>query len=443
MAEPRAYRLHAMAGLPHQFVLGMSWQTVLGQNLETAAARAARQARATHYTQAGSRSPAVGMIHAVGRDNRSKAKARLYSAAAAFAQLYRHGTHIGCLDLAEGATWMVVCVDGVVQSGGDLVVTDVSQVQRKLDELQQRYGDGVIHAQNVAGAQPFTIQQLAGFANAQSLLKRAVFRASMLAPVWWWLLTLGLAVLVAQALWQWREARQHQEKERIRALQSVVDPEQVWRQAIASWAASVYTDGNAGLQGLLDAVSRAPTNPGRWQVQEIDCRPGGCSALYKRASLANNQTLQAALPADWAVQFIDLDTARVQWRTLARSIHPLALAELPDASLLEYGYATSWQALRPALQDISLSVAAPVTIVAPKVTLPNGLDHPVALPATLVLPAMRGLVINAPLRSLGALALPSTTVIEQLQVRHVSGATPAIANSRLVATLRGSIYVRP
>jgi len=443
MAVSRAYRLHPITGSPHQFVLGMTWQTVLGQNLETAAARAAREAGATHYTQAGPRSPAVGVIRATGRDNRSKAKSRLYSAAAAFAQLYRHGAHIGCIDLADGGTWIVVAVDGVVQAGGDLVAPSAQQGRQKLDELRQRYGDVVIHAQGVASAQPFTLHQLTSLANAQSALKRASFRASMVAPIWWWLAALCVMALAAKAVLEWKGAREHRERERIRALESAVDPEVIWKQAIAAWAENVKTDGSAGLQRLLDAVGSAPTNPGRWLLQELDCRPNACVAVYKRGRLANNQTLQDVLPAGWTVQFADLDTARVQWRLAASTLPSLDLDALPGASMMAYGYLPAWQGLRPAAQDLTLSAAVPVAIAAPMVKLPNGLDHPIAIPATIEIPAVRSLVINAPLRALGAVALPATTVIEQLQVRHLPDAAPTLANSQLVATLRGMIYVRP
>jgi len=172
MTANRPYRLHPMTGSPHQLVLGMTWQTVLGQNLETAAARAARDGGATHYTQAGPRSPAVGMIKASGRDNRSTARTRLYSAASAFAQLYRHGAHIGYVELADGEVWLVVSVDGVVQAGNDLVVPDATLGRQKLDELRQRYGDVLVHAHGIADAQPFNLNQLGRLANAQSALRR-------------------------------------------------------------------------------------------------------------------------------------------------------------------------------------------------------------------------------------------------------------------------------
>ncbi len=88
-----SYRLVAIPGSPNQLVLGLKWRTVLGEDLQKLALQAARKARATHYVQSDSRSSSVGLLTAKGRETRTKTRASIFSAAAAFAQMHRHGTH--------------------------------------------------------------------------------------------------------------------------------------------------------------------------------------------------------------------------------------------------------------------------------------------------------------------------------------------------------------
>lgn len=445
MARHQRYRTLPIAGSSNAFVMGMSWQTVLGQDLTVAAMKAARQAGATHFTQAGPRSPAVGMLAAEGRDRRAKAKARFYSAAAAFAQLHRHGTHIVCTPLPGGEVWIAVAVDGTVQAGGDRVLPDANAARQTLDALVERYQDRVIHGGDRPDALPFQLSQLAALANTQSSLRRASFRLSMISPVWWVTLAVGVAYFGWDTVQTWRFERQAIEQQRLEDMRTAVDAHAVWREALNQWAGETHVDGPTGLADLLAQLTRVPLDPGRWLLAEVACIPSArsCSAKYTRTRLGDNNTLTAGLPSDWTVRFIDLDTASVIWTLHSREIQrPVALGEIPTAAEVERTWATRWQALSPALQDFKLDAPTPAPVRVPNVRLPSGLEQPVELPPDMTVPSLMRFVINGPLRSLYALELPAATTLTQLQFRYQPDALARITASRFTATLEGVVYVQ-
>lgn len=446
MARQQSYRTLPITGTQNALVMGMSWQTVLGQDLTVAAMKAARQAGATHFTQAGPRSPAVGLLKAEGRDRRAKAKTRLYSAAAAFAQLHRHGTQIVSAELPSGEVWIAVAVDGTVQTGGDKVLPNADAGRQALETLIERYRDAVIHGAARTGAMPFQLSQLATLANTQSSLRRAAFRLSMISPVWWVVLALLVSYLAWDAFQTWWHEKQAMEQQRLDAMRTSVDAHALWQQALNKWARATRADGESGLLRLLESVAQAPVTPGRWVLAEVFCQPAAqvCSAKYKRSRLADNNTLQAALPADWHVVFPDLETAKVDWKMASQAAgKPLQLADIPDAAAVEDTWAASWQALTPALQDFKLDPIKTVPVRVPNIRLPNGLEQPVELPSGMTVPAMLGFTVNAPLRSLYALALPDTTTLAHLQIRYQPDATAKLNASSFSATLEGVIYVQP
>lgn len=451
------YRLVPIAGTDNQLVLGLTWQTLLGEDLAREALRTARRTQATHYTQSGARSPAVGLLKASGKEIRAKTRHRLFSAAAAFAQAHAHGPHVVSCALADGAIWLAVAVDGVVQAGGDRILRSAADAHAAIDEARTRYGDIQLYSNEVAGALAFSLPQLAALANEQCALRRASFKLSMISPAWWG----GLGLLLAYLAWDtgasWWQERQIREQQRQQALHPEVDAAGLWKQALTNWADSVRVDGNAGLASTLAAIAQVPARPGRWQLVEVDCRPAEsrCAGLYRRTRLADNSSLRAALPQNWGIQWLSLDSASVHLpiapideqdagraATGSGATRRLALADLPTANALNESWLPRWQALRPALADFTLSPAAAVPIPAPNIKLPNGLEQPVALPAGMTLPQARDLVINAPLRSFYALPLPPASTITQLQVRYAPQVQPTLLTSQFMATLKGTIYVQ-
>ncbi|MCF7767250.1 hypothetical protein [Achromobacter pulmonis] len=446
MARQPRYHTLPIAGTQNALVVGMSWQTVLGQDLTAAAMKAAHQAGATHFTQAGPRSPAVGLLTAMGRDRRASAKTRLYSAAAAFAQLYRHGTQIVCTELPDGSFWVAVAINGTVQTGGDRILENAQAARKALDALIDRYRDAAIHGADHPGALPFQFSQLAALANAQSSLRRASFRLSMISPLWWVVLALILAYFVWDTFQTWWHEREALERQRLEQVRTAVDAHAPWRQALDQWAQSTRTDGQAGLAHLLDVITRVPVTPGRWVLKEVACTPatGTCAAEYARGKLADNNTLKAVLPPAWKVSFQSLETARVTWAlSPASAVQPLLLADIPRSADLDRTWIPGWQGLSPALQDVKLDATKAAPVRVPNIRLPNGLEQPVELPADMAIPAMRTFTINAPLRSLYGLALPATSAITQLQVRYQPEAQARLTASRLDATLDGVLYVHP
>ncbi|MGE8672146.1 MAG: hypothetical protein ACN6PB_03825 [Achromobacter kerstersii] len=438
-----SYRLVAIPGTSNQLVLGIRWQTILGEDLQKEALRLARKVKATHFVHSDARSPSVGLLVAKGKERRAKTRASLFSAASAFAQMHRHGTHIVALNLPDKSVWIAVIVAGVVQAGGDTVFADAQAAQRALDEALSRYGEAQLHGDRTQ-SRPFSLQQLAAHTNQQSSLRRAGFSLAMVSPFWWTILGLFLvyeAWDISMGLWDDRQARIAQE---MLAAQPEIDPATLWTKAITAWAKTARTLGEPGLTPLLQQVESVPTEPGRWKLIEVDCRPQArsCSAKYQRTRLADNRTLLAALPSTWKIDHPDLETANASWTIPgALASQTLVLADLPDAKAMRQAWEPSWQALRPALQDLSLSPPGQVAITVPNIKLSNGLEQPVVRPKEIKLPATRALVINAPLRSLYGLALPRTTEVTQLQMRFMPDTSPGLTTSAFVTTLKGTIYV--
>ncbi|RSF01833.1 hypothetical protein [Achromobacter aegrifaciens] len=439
-----SYRLVAIPGTSNQLVFGIRWQTVLGEDLQKEALRLARKVKATHFVHSDARSPSVGLLIAKGKERRAKTRASLFSAASAFAQMHRHGTHIVALNLPDKSVWIAVIVAGVVQAGGDTVFADAQAAQRALDEALARYAEAQVHGDHRPQLRPFSLQQLAAHTNQQSSLRRAGFSLAMVSPFWWTLLGLFLvyeAWDIGMSYWEERQARIAQE---LLAAQPEIDPATLWKKAVSAWAKTARTLGEPGLAPLLQQVEAVPTAPGRWKLIEVDCRPQArnCVAKYQRTRLADNRTLHAALPSTWKIDHLDLETANASWTIPgAMAAQPLVLADLPDARSMRQLWEPSWQALRPALQDLTLSPPGQVPITVPNIKLANGLEQPVIKPKEIKLPATRALVINAPLRSLYGLARPRTSEVTQLQMRFMPDTTPGLAASAFVTTLKGTIYV--
>ncbi|MCD0501151.1 hypothetical protein LP085_30165 [Achromobacter sp. MY14] len=444
VARRTSYKLVAIPGSPNQLVLGLKWRTVLGEDLEKLALKTARKARATHFVQSDARSSSVGLLTAKGSETRAKSRTTLFSGAAAFAQMHRHGTHIVACTLPDQSVWLAVVVDGVVQTGGDTIFPDQEKAKNAVEELTARYREHQVHSNYITQARLFSLQQLTAHVNGQSALRRASFRLSMVSPIWWVL----IAAVVAYEAWDygsaWWDERQAKLQEEAQAAQPNFDANALWESAISAWAKSVKTQGGAGMTELLNVILTVPVEPGRWRLTEVDCRPsaGSCTATYRRTRLADNHTLRAALAESFRIVHPDLDTATATWPLpKGRSAPTVALRDLPTAAAIQTTWEPSWQALRPALQDFTLAKPASVQILVPNIKLPNGLEEPVPMPSGTKLPASRALVINAPLRSLYGLALPTTTQITQLHVRYQPDSAPGLAASAFSATLKGDIYV--
>ncbi|CUJ49939.1 hypothetical protein [Achromobacter kerstersii] len=444
VARRTSYRLVAIPGSPNQLVFGLKWRTVLGEDLQKLALQAARKAKATHYVQSDARSSSVGLVTAKGSETRAKTRATLFSGAAAFAQMHRHGAHVVACLLPDQSVWLAVVNDGVVQTGGDTIFPDQAAAKHAVEEVTAHYREHQLHSNYLTQARIFSLQQLTAHVNAQSALRRASFRLSMVSPIWWVLIT----AVIAYEAWDygsaWWDERLARIQEFAEAAQPQFDANVLWNTAISTWAKSVKTQGSTGLAELLNVVLAVPVEPGRWQLTEVDCRPGAgeCTATYRRTRLADNHTLRAALTDFSRIVHPDLDTAIATWRlpnSLATQLLPLEDLPAPDA--IETAWEPNWQALRPALTDFTLSSPASAQILVPNIKLPNGLEEPVPMPQGTKLPASRSLVINAPLRSLYGLALPTTTQITQLHVRYQPDSAPGLAASAFSATLKGDIYV--
>jgi len=328
--------------------------------------------------------------------------------------------------------WLFLAPDGRPHRAGEIV----------LAELRDRFSTLVIYG-DADDAVRLPAEALVAEMTADTELRPATLTLSTVPPAWW----AAAALMLAYGLWNlgtnwWaeREAARRAAAEQAAEL----DPVAAWHEALNRWAEGLLVLAPAGLPAILDAIVHTPVDPGRWRLAEIDCRPaaGACTARYRRSRLADNATLLAALPAEWSVRWIDLDTAEAQWR-LEVPRQPVQLAALATTTQLETIWMPAAQGLRPALTGIDVRSAAETVIPAPMVRDRNGAATPLPFPnQAMARPRERALVVNGPLRSLYGLDLPVNTVVEQVQVRHQEAAQSGLAASPLMSTLRGTIYVR-
>jgi len=155
-------------------------------------------------------------------------------------------------------------------------------------------------------------------------------------------------------------------------------------------------------------------------------------------------SLQAALPPEWTIQWIDMDSARVSAPTHWQSHQRGNIAAMPDARAYVQDVLTHWQRLRPAMEDIRIGPKTAVDIAAPLAPNADGSPAPLPFPAQsgLARPFSRDVTVHAPLRTMQTLAWPAQSQVLLLQVRRSRPADADLAHSVFHAMLKGVIYVQ-
>lgn len=439
------YLIEMQAGGTRALAFGLNWHSTLGNDPDAVAARIAIREKAAAYTRGGTRSTVVGLLHTARRSELPGRRTEVFSAAAVFARAFARGPVALTLQV-PGGIWLSAAFDGVVVVGSDVIYPNRQQAQAHLAQLRETYrGLQVYGDQDDERRLPpnVLLKQL----DASTRLRRTP-RSYTRAPILAGGLVAALSVWAAAQYLHDRymhagRARQQAE----RAAAQTTDPIASWQAAIADWAARLPDHGGQTLQHMLQQIEQLPVSAGRWDLAEVDCQPGiwRCAARYRRARLGTNQELRQHLPESWALHWPNLDEAVAQWAmTPPATVATLNPDTLPSATALTLFWASSWQALSPALSDLALNETTQVALEAPLDTRPDGTQAPLALPQDprVRLPIARSLIVNGPMRSLYLLDLPNGSVIERLQIRRTPGAAVALAASTLTATLTGTVHAR-
>jgi len=434
--------IEPIAGSPRALVFGLVWASVIGANPDKQARQHARKAKAQFYTRARTRSTIVGMLTLPHGTDRQTKKLDLYSAAAAFARAYDRGAVAVHLPLRGGGFWVSAAIDGMVQIGADVIHDTAEAAAQHLAQLRALHPALLVLGNNASEAK---LQEGVFLDNLTETVK--LQRTSVTASDLPWSLWLGLGVLAALAAWQMmgqRHAAQRQALLDASRQVNVVDPVAAWRDALHAWSHSQIMHGMPAIHAMLASIARMPVAPGRWELDAIDCQPASCQTLYRRTRLADNPSLQAALPPDWTIQWIDMDSARVSVPTRWQSHQRGDIAAMPDARAYVQNVLAHWQRLRPAMEDIRIGPKTAVEIPAPLAPNADGNPAPLPFPAQsgLIRPFSREVTIHAPLRTMQALAWPAQSQALLLQVRRHRPADVDLAHSVFHAMLKGVIYVQ-
>ncbi|OWT77270.1 hypothetical protein CEY04_15015 [Achromobacter sp. HZ28] len=423
-------------------VFCMRWFPLVGSRPETLARRRAREARATHYVQGGTRAAAVGCTRLLGRPR------PCHSAAQAFAQSHPQGTAAGMLMMDEGRAWLVATQDGAVMARTDRIYVDREQALTALAELEHCYPGMATAMRNL------DLADLTGNLGLGTTLWRLSPWVG-LAPTG----ARGIAVLLAAGLSggaAWQAWRHWGRPAPVAA--PAADPMLAWRTAVARQVASLPLHDAAGLGQVFISLRQLPMLAQGWGLDSARCaaqaREWICQASYRRASpVASNQRLAAAPPAREQAgfegpRFDGLEQARVSWRvavgprsspaTVApENAGPSAALRSRQASDIRVGSAL--QRLLPAFGRISLGTAAALPVAAPV----DESGRPMARPPGVPVLYSRSLLMHGPLRSYALFQAPPVgTAWREVTLTVTPGRRAEATGSVLMAQLQGVIYER-
>jgi len=434
--------IEPMAGSQRALVFGLVWASVVGANPDKQARQHARKAKAQFYTRARTRSTVVGMLTLRHGKDRQLKKLDLYSAAAAFARAYDRGAVAVHLPLRGGGFWVSAAIDGMVQIGTDVIHDTAEAATQHLAQLRALHPSLLVLGHDTGEVKLQEGVFLDNLTETVKLQRTSVTASDLPLALW-----LGLGVSAALLVWQMAGQRHAAQQQALRDANrqiQTVDPVAAWQDALHTWSQSQIMHGMPTLYAMLASIARMPVSPGRWELDGIDCQPALCQALYRRTRLADNPSLQAALPPDWTIQWIDMDSARVLVPTHWQSNQRGNIAAMPHEHAYVQDVLAHWQRLRPALEDIRIGPKTVVEISAP--LAPNADGNPAPLPfptqSGLARPFLREVTLHAPLRTMQTLAWPDQSQVLLLQVRRNRPAEVDLAHSVFHAMLKGVIYVQ-
>lgn len=432
-------------------VFGLSWAVVIGHSPEKESVARVREAKATHYVFPGGHSSVVGYVKfPIRKKVRGEQESTWFSAAQMFADKFPNGVHTFVVPIDDEHYWFVASQDGEVIPGTDCVFDSRAEAMEALDALKEQYS-AVISATDFKPSTTSVASKMIELKHPLSAL-----------PLWARLCigAMVAALLLDQGADLWRVMSGGT---RAKASAEVaVDASAAWKNQLDRWQKTVQVDGVVGFRSLLSQIDHGVSRKlGGWPLLSLECvpYPAGwkCSAVYKRGvegeapGSSTNESLLAALPRGWTVQWIDLDKgktegAQVSWAFEARRT-ALDRSRLENQAFINDHYASRIQAVYAAFKI----VVAPKLLPKPAVESPtytNAEGQRVSIPYSdslepaSRLPSLNGFEFDGPLRSMTVLPLTEFSVIKTFSMKVADAKEPSLANSLLTAKVTGEFYVQ-
>jgi hypothetical protein len=427
-------------------VFGLAWAVVIGHRPDKESVSRVREAKATHYVLPGDHSSVVGYVKfPVRKKVRGELPSTWFSAAQIFADRFANGVHAFVSPIDDEHHWFVASQDGDVIPGTDCVFDSRAEALGALEDLKKQYPSVVVA----------TDAKLNAPSPASRMLE--LKHPLMALPLWMRLSACGVvaALVLGQGPALWHSVVGNSRNSE--TVEVAVDAAGAWKGQLDRWQKTIQVDGPRGFQALLSQIGQVPLKLGGWPLASLECLPypvgWKCSAVYKRGAggTSTNQSLTAALPRGWAVQWLDIDKgktdkAKVSWALQAQRT-VLDRSKLEDKAFIEGGYTSRIQAVYAAFKV----AVAPKAMPAPDVPVPTYTDaegQTVAIPYSdnfapgSRIPKIKGLQFDGPLRSMTVLPLTNYSVIKTFTLTVADSKEPSLANSLLTASVTGVFYVQ-
>jgi hypothetical protein len=437
-------------------VFGLDWAVVVGHRPDREAVSTARKAKASYYVPPGN-SSVVGYVKLSHLPNTQvgynvfkrlkgakagpKAQSSWFSAAQTFADRFPKGVHAFKVKLSGDRHWFVASQDGEVIPGNDRVYDTELEAKQALDELRTEY-------KNVVVAEGADVDLL----HPSSASRLVELRHPLLAlPPWtrWGAVAAAALLVMGQAPALWQSLTSSRDTALPAPVQ--VDAAGAWKTQLDQWQKTVRLDGLNGFQALLHDLGTVPMKLGGWSLASVDCLPypvgWKCSGTYDRGAAGNrtNNSLIAALPPGWTVQWQKIDKAKVSW-AFAATRPSLDRGALEDRAVIDSKLTSQIQGIFAAFKVAVISDTNKPDVPVP--TYVDGEGQQVAIPYSADLPVgsriptLMSLTFDGPLRSMYVLPLTAGSVIKTFNLQVQASKEPALATSMLTAKVTGVFYVK-
>lgn len=455
--------------------VGLVWRPLMMANGARQAAAMAKEAKATHYVILPSKTIGYGIVPKR-KSEKSKASAPATPVAALAIGRLGSANALLAIDIGQGETWICILRNQRPEGAEEILRSDPADpgsVVQRVNDIRRVPGndDLQVHSDVVLSRIPDAKHLSMADLTSQPSMPGGQLQAvaagggsgTIPKPILIGTVLVG-AAYIGNYLYTSAEAEQAAagKQAELADLMRSEDPATAWKAALAAMPKGRNQPNVSTLVMLSEKMATTPVNWLGWELKQISCisserketgQPWTCQAGYEpsvKGKYATNLELSKAVPSGMQVEFLPTTRANLSWSFESKT-DALDSASLPHVERSLVDTASSLQILQSALTEPPTYAFTPIKgIVAPTSRVGQAIERP----KDLVLPQEARLVINGPLRVIGALiqspiladwkTLTVTFkpyVVSQVPPPAQDGVyTEAVNRSALMLTLEGSLY---